>query len=79
MALDAQACAVRRYRRSVDGLDVCAERIAPVLGPDSILSIARHVGKPAAAWTGDHADDFYRTRHEAEPDADFDLGCSNTP
>jgi hypothetical protein len=44
MALDAQACAVRRCRRSVDRLDVCTERIALVLGPDSVLAIARYVG-----------------------------------
>jgi hypothetical protein len=55
MALDAKACAVRRCRRSVDRLDVCTERIALVLGPDSVLAIARYVRKPAAAWTGDHA------------------------
>jgi hypothetical protein len=61
MALDAKACAVRRCRRSVDRLDACTERIALVLGPDSVLAIARHVGKPAAAWTGDHAATFYRT------------------
>jgi hypothetical protein len=39
----------------VDRLDVCTERIALVLGPDSVLAIARYVRKPAAAWTGDHA------------------------
>src|SRR5947208_16858870 len=61
MALDAQARAVRRCRRSVDRLDLCTERIALVLGPDSVLAIARYVGKPAAAWTGDHAANFYRT------------------
>ena len=61
MALDAQARAVRRCRGSVDRLDVCTERIALVLGPDSVLAIARYVGKPAAAWTGDHAANFYRT------------------
>src|SRR5437763_4992554 len=61
MALDAQACAIRRCRGSVDKLDVCTERIALVLGPDSVLAIARYVGKPAAAWTGDHAANFYRS------------------
>ena len=45
----------------MDRLDVCTERIALVLGPDSVLAIARYVGKPAAAWTGDHAANFYRT------------------
>lgn len=45
----------------MDRLDVCTERVALVLGPDSVLSIARYVGKPAAAWTGDHAANFYRT------------------
>ena len=39
----------------MDRLDVCTERIALVLGPDSVLAIARYVRKPAAAWTGDHA------------------------
>jgi hypothetical protein len=63
MALDAQACAVRSCRRSVDRLDVCTERIALVLGPDSVLAIARYVGKPPAAWTGDHAANFYRTSY----------------
>jgi hypothetical protein len=61
MALDAQACAVRRCRSSLYRLDVCAERIALMLGPDGVLAIARYVGKPAAAWTGDHAANFYRT------------------
>ena len=42
----------------MDRLDVCTERIALVLGPDSVLAIARYVGKPAAAWTGDHAASF---------------------
>jgi hypothetical protein len=32
-----------------------------MLGPDGVLAIARYVGKPAAAWTGDHAANFYRT------------------
>ncbi len=45
----------------MDRLDVCTERIALVLGPDSVLAIARYVGKPPAAWTGDHAANFYRT------------------
>jgi hypothetical protein len=45
----------------VDRLGVCTERIALVLGPHSVLAIARYVGKPAAAWTGDHAANFYRT------------------
>ena len=45
----------------MDRLDVCTERIALVLRPDSVLAIARYVGKPAAAWTGDHAANFYRT------------------
>lgn len=45
----------------MDRLDVGAERIALMLGPDSVLAIARYVGKPAAAWTGDHAAHFYRT------------------
>ena len=45
----------------MDRLDVGAERIALMLGPDSVLAIARYVGKPAAAWTGDHAANFYRT------------------
>lgn len=44
----------------MDTLDVCTRRIALVLGPDSVLAIARYVGKPAAAWTGDQAA-FYRT------------------
>src|SRR5204863_7427706 len=65
MALDAQARAVRRCRGSVDRLDVCTERIPLVLGPDSVLAIARYVGKPAAAWTGDHAANFYRTSFDA--------------
>ena len=39
----------------MDRLDVCAERIALVLGPDGFLAIARYVGKPAATWAGDHA------------------------
>src|SRR4051812_6065884 len=60
MALDAQACSVRRRRRSVDRLDVCTERIALVLRPDSVFAIARHLGKPAAAWTGNHAAILYR-------------------
>jgi hypothetical protein len=58
MTLDAQSCAVRRWRRGVDGLDVCTKRIALVLGPDSVLAIARDVGKPAAAWANDHAVPF---------------------
>jgi hypothetical protein len=58
MPLDAQACAVRRCRRSVDRLDVCTERIALVLGPDGLLAVARYFGKPTAAWTGDHAATF---------------------
>ena len=45
----------------MDRLDVCTERIALVLGPDSVLAIARYVRKPAAPWTGDHAASFYRT------------------
>jgi len=45
----------------VDRLDVCTERVALVLGPDSVLAIARYVGEPAAAWTGDHPANFYRT------------------
>ena len=45
----------------MDRLDVCTERIALVLGPDSVLAISRDLGKPAAAWTGDHAANFYRT------------------
>jgi hypothetical protein len=65
MALDAQARAVGRCRGSVDRLDVCTERIALVLGPDSALAIARYVGKPAAAWAGDHVASFYRTSFDA--------------
>src|SRR3954463_14463481 len=67
MALDAQARAVRRCGRSVDGLDVRTERVALVLGPDGFLAIPRYLGKPAAAWTGDHATKFlprsYRRYH----------------
>jgi hypothetical protein len=74
----------------VDRLDICRERIALVLGPDSVLAIVRYVGKPAAAWTGDHAANFYRTsfgtnRTRAEDglqgagslaaDSPCDLGC----
>jgi hypothetical protein len=57
----------------VDRLDVCTERIALVLGPDSVLAIARYVRKPAAAWTGDHAASFYRTIFgESDPSADLE-------
>src|SRR5690349_18797377 len=61
MALDAEARAVRRCRRSVHRFDVCTERIALMLRPDRLLAITRHVGEPAAAWTGDHAANLYRT------------------
>jgi hypothetical protein len=65
----------------VDRLDVCTERIALVLGPDSVLAIARYVGKPAAAWTGDHAANFYRTsfgtnRTRAEDGAASRIRCT---
>ena len=81
MALDAQACAVWRCRGSVDGFDVCAERVALVLGPDSVLAVARDVGQPAAAWTGDHAASFYRTelRHGSDASADLEDGCIEHP
>jgi hypothetical protein len=32
-----------------------------MLDPDSVLALARNVGKPAAAWAGDHGANFYRT------------------
>ena len=47
----------------MDRLDVCTERIALVLGPDSVLAIAWYLSKPPAAWTGDHAANFYRTSY----------------
>jgi hypothetical protein len=54
MALDAQACAIRRDRSSTHRLGPRTERIALVLGPHSALAIDRDVRKPAAAWTRDH-------------------------
>ena len=54
MAFDAQARPVRRHARGVDRLDLRAERVALMLGPNSALAIAGYVRKPAAARTRDH-------------------------
>ena len=53
MTLDAKRRAEGRSGRP-DRLDVRAERIALMLGPDRVLTRRRYVGEPAATGTGDH-------------------------
>jgi hypothetical protein len=61
MALDAEGRTEGRGGRA-HGLDVGAERIALVLGPDGVLARGRHVGEPTATRAGDHSNSIRTVR-----------------